>query len=163
MISHITVHFYCKRAANGVPRVTFSQCRPSCRQSPRANRCLQGQPGTFGGSCRRIRRTLGGWAALSRLGIALKLAPAQVTKAGQVPFFHVHNVNDFLRAGAGGLWSFSFTRSSRTIVSGFSQKKIIYCSMAGFMVYTTRCIHSKLNRAAPDSDMSSSSRISTSA
>jgi len=86
-------------------RVTFSQCRPSCRQAPRANRCLQeGQPGTFGGSCRPLRRTLG-WAALSWLGKALKLAPAQVTKAGQVPFFTYTTVNDFFKS-----------RSKRTVV-----------------------------------------------
>ena len=89
-------------------RVTFSQCRPSCRQAPMANRCLQGQPGTFGGSCRPLRRTLGGWAALSWLGKALKLAPAQVTKAGQVPFSRTQLSMISLRAGAGGLWSFSF-------------------------------------------------------
>ena len=69
-------------------RVTFSQCRPSCRQPPGLYQGLQGQPGTFRGSCRTLRRTLGGWAALSRLGRALKLAPAQVTKAGKVPFSH---------------------------------------------------------------------------
>ena len=143
-------------------RVTFSQCRPSCRQAARANRCLQGQPGTFGGSCRLLRRTLGGWAALSQLGRALKLAPAQVTKAGQVPFSHTQ-LSMILKS-----------RSRRTVVifillgpagpsSQGSHKKMVYCSSAGLMVYTTFCIHSKLNLAAPDSDMSSSSRISTSA
>jgi len=90
-------------------RVTFSQCRPSCRQAPRAKRCLQEQPGTLGGSCRLLRRTLGGWPALSRLGRALKLAPAQVTKGRAGPFFTYTTVNDFTEhSGAGGLWSFSF-------------------------------------------------------
>lgn len=80
--SHITVHFYCLRAANGVPTESLSH------NAVQAAANHQGQPGTFRGSCRTLRRTLGGWAALSRLGRALKLAPAQVTKAGKVPFSH---------------------------------------------------------------------------
>jgi len=78
--------------------------------------------------------------------------------------FHIHNCQWFYRA----------LRSRRTVVifillgpagpsSQGSHKKMVYCSSAGLMVYTTFCIHSKLNLAAPDSDMSSSSRISTSA
>jgi len=80
--SHITVHFYCLRVANGVPTESLSH------NAVQAAANHLGSIGAFRGSCRTLRRTLGGWAALSRLGRALKLAPAQVTKAGKVPFSH---------------------------------------------------------------------------
>ena len=95
-------------------------------------------------------------------GKSAKACAGTGNKGRAGPFFTYTTVNDLK------------SRSRRTVVifillgpagplSQGSHKKMVYCSSAGLMVYTTFCIHSKLNLAAPDSDMSSSSRISTSA
>lgn len=106
--SHITVHFYCSRAANGVPIESLSH---------NAVQAAANQPGPIG-ACRDSQGPLevpagsseGPWEVgqPSGLGRALKLAPAQVTKAGQVPFSHTQ-LSMILKS-----------RSRRTVVIFFS-------------------------------------------
>ena len=88
IITYHSAFLLLKSSGNGVPKESLSHnAFPSCCHGPRANKGLQEPPGTFGGFCRLLEKTLGGWAALGRAGKSAKACAGTGNKARAGPLF----------------------------------------------------------------------------
>ena len=95
MISHITVHFYCSRAANGVPKESLShnavQAAAADPGSIRSYRDIQG-PWRF---LQAPQIDLEGYKAALRAEKSAKACAGTGNKGRVGPFSHFTTVNDF--------------------------------------------------------------------